>query len=83
MLKPLGANQNQVTSSNGTIVLMSYETPVAAFIPGQGVIRTSKKWSATTSKHINKWLQQFSPNVTITEVYQSVLDNYQVEITLR
>lgn len=37
-------------------ILVSYETPVACFIPGKGFQKTDKKWSATTSKHINRWL---------------------------
>ena len=37
-------------------VLFSYQTPVAAFVPGQGYLRTSGSFSTTTSRHINKWL---------------------------
>jgi len=37
-------------------VLFSYNTPVACCISGRGWFRTSKKWSVTTSKHINQWL---------------------------
>jgi len=47
-----------------TKILFSYKTPVAALnlSPewhdrfGNGMIRTSKKWSATTTRHINKYL---------------------------
>ena len=56
-LVPLASNQTQLELNNGTIVLFSYKTPVAAFIPGQGYIRTNHKWSSTTTKHINKWLR--------------------------
>jgi len=38
-------------------VLYSYETPVAVHMEGIGYFKTSKKWSTTTSKHINKWLE--------------------------
>ena len=65
----IGSNQTQIEIGKGVFVLFSYKTPVAAFIPGQGYIRTNHKWSRTTSKHINKWL-----GATATEVDQSVLD---------
>lgn len=51
-----GSNQTQISMNNGTEILVSYSTPVAAFIPGQGYVRTEKFWSVTTSKHINRWL---------------------------
>ena len=58
-LRKLGNNQTQIDYSNGTSVLFSYETPVACSIislTDNGYYRTSKKWSATTTRHINKWL---------------------------
>jgi hypothetical protein len=55
-LNNLGVNQVEITKSDGTVVFFSYNTPVAAFVPGVGYIRTEKHWSSTTSKHINKWL---------------------------
>ena len=81
MLNPLGPNCNEVIDSKGTTVLISYRTPVAAFIPGKGVIQTSKRWSNTTSRHISKWLKQFSPNVTLNLVDQSILDQYQITVS--
>ena len=68
-LMNIGSNQTQIEIGQGVFVLFSYKTPVAAFIPGQGYIRTNHKWSRTTSKHINKWLGDKA-----TEVDQSVLD---------
>jgi hypothetical protein len=55
-LNPLGSNQIELDLCNGTQVFFSYRTPVAAFISGQGYFRTDKKWSVTTTKHINKWI---------------------------
>jgi hypothetical protein len=49
----LGPNQT-------TEIFFSYETPVAAFVPGRGFIRTKTKHSLTTSQHINKWLNGVS-----------------------
>ena len=38
-------------------VFFSYETPVAACLTDGSLVRTEQWYSATTSKHINKWLQ--------------------------
>lgn len=51
----LGANQTEVGFDNGTRVLVSYKTPVAAYVVGRGYIRTEESWSNTTSKHISMW----------------------------
>ena len=52
----IGSNQTLVTYDNGTQILVSYETPVAAFVPGRGYFRTNVKHSETTSKHVNAWI---------------------------
>lgn len=70
-LSVLGANKTEVRFDNGTIVFFSYNTPVAAFTPNMGWVRTSKKWSVTTSKHINQWLG----SVSALEVDQTFFDN--------
>ena len=36
-------------------ILFSYRTPVAAYIFGEGFVKTDQFWSVTTSRHINKW----------------------------
>ena len=54
-LNQLGSNQTELVLNDGTQVLFSYETPVACWIDGQ-FYRTDKKWSQTTSRHINKWV---------------------------
>lgn len=52
----------------GLTVLFSYETPVACRWSNGDTYaqyKTDKKWSVTTSRHINKWLNgdgaQFKP----------------------
>ena len=56
-LRPIAANQTELTLSNGTQVFFSYKTPVAAYLADQAkYVRTATKWSVTTSRHINKWL---------------------------
>jgi len=40
-------------------VLYSYDTPVACYDPVRQKVYTTGKWhSATTSRHIKKWLEQ-------------------------
>ena len=67
----IGSNQTQIEIGKGVLVLFSYETPVAAYVPGQGYLCTATKWSRTTSKHINKWLNGITKYI---EVDQDVLD---------
>ncbi len=56
-INPIGSNQTELHLDNGTIIMFSYKTPVAACMgDGSGFIRTNHKWSVTTSKHINKWI---------------------------
>ena len=71
-LTPIAANQTEVSYNNGTQVFFSYRTRVAAYLPSQGYIRTAKKWSVTTSRHINKWLGGVN---NVTEVTQEQLNN--------
>jgi hypothetical protein len=53
-IKPIQSNMTELTLNNGTQVLFSYQTPVACWIDGQ-FFKTDKKWSNTTTRHINKW----------------------------
>ena len=50
-------NAQTMELANGTTILISYSTPVAAQVPGVGFFRTKEHFSSTTSKHINKWLR--------------------------
>lgn len=69
-VRKAGNNMTELSLTNGTDVLFSYETPVAAFIEGEGYVRTATKYSVTTSRHINKWLD----GMVAREVDQSVID---------
>ena len=73
-IKSPAANQTEVTLANGNVLFYSYATPVAAFVSGRGILRTSKKWSASTSKHITQFIKRNAPSATVTEVDQSVFD---------
>ena len=70
-LTPIAANQTQLNLNDGTEVFFSYRTPVAAKLPNYDYIRTATKWSTTTTRHINKWLE----GVSAETVDQSILDN--------
>jgi hypothetical protein len=72
-IKPIGPNQTELHFSGG-VVLFSYQTPVA-FRSNEGITRhlyykTSKKWSKTTSKHINAWVGDY-----VQEKEQDFFDN--------
>ena len=57
-VQSIGSNQAEVSLADGTEILFSYGTPVAALVPGKGWIRTAFKHSATTTKHVNAWIRK-------------------------
>ena len=67
-LTPIGSNQTEIETDNAR-VLFSYRTPVAAYIFGEGFVKTSTWYSTTTSRHINKWGARDAQ-----EVDQKILD---------
>ena len=69
-LNSLGANKTELSLADGTVIFFSYQTPVAAQLAAGGFVRTSQRWSNTTSKHINQWLD----GAKAREVDQSELD---------
>ena len=72
---PIKSNQVvEVVMANGTAVFFSYMVPVAAFIPGRGYVRTSRRWSVATTMHINAWLADKRAE-EVEEVDQDVISN--------
>lgn len=59
--------------TNGAVVLFSYSTPVAAMLPNGRYIKTATWYSATTTKHVNKWLTGVMADVEV--VAQDFIDN--------
>ena len=66
-IKKLGPNMTELQYSDGRRVLVSYETPCAAFTPrteAGNEIRLSAWWksnrfhSRTTSAHVSQWLKE-------------------------
>ena len=66
---PLKSNQTEVQVGN-TRILVSYQTPVAV-TSDEGTFKTEKKWSCTTTRHINQWLD----GRTATEISQEWFDH--------
>jgi len=77
-LKPIASNMTEVEVGN-KVILFSYQTPVAYHDLGVGYAKTNKHWSATTSRHINKWLKLNGYSAErgdgLREVDQEVLDS--------
>ena len=76
-LTPIASNMTEVETSEARI-LFSYRTPVAAYVFGEGFVRTEKWFSVTTSRHINKWLD----GGTAKEVAQTYLDKLVQEVIM-
>ena len=70
-LKPLASNMTELELGSYKI-LFSYETPVA-YQNHLGMYSiTSKKWSRTTTRHINKWVDGHGVSQIVS---QAVIDS--------
>jgi len=78
-LKAIGKNQTEIERADGSTVFFSYNTPVAVFVPGKGGIVTSKKWSVTTSRHINATIERWG--CSRSEVEQAEIDRLAEGVT--
>lgn len=52
----IGSNRHEIHKDDGTIILVSYATPVAAALPDGRIVVTEQRWSASTTQQINKWV---------------------------
>ena len=78
------SNMNELRTDHYRI-LVSYATPVAVIITSPHSPRiiglpyrihvTDKKWSSTTTRHINQWLQTYNITGKPTTKPQSYFDN--------
>jgi hypothetical protein len=55
-----------IALDDGREVFQSYGTTVAAFIPGRGMVKTDKKFSVTTSRHVNEYTKQHYHRESVT-----------------
>ena len=64
-LQSLAKNRTVLIFNNGiTEILFSYSTPVAGYKPNIGYVKTNQWYSSTTTRHINKYLDDnFALNV--------------------
>ena len=70
-IRPIASNMTELVT-DGCTVLFSYETPVAAYTPTQGYVRTAKWYSQTTTRHINKWLDGVDADEMPQEFFDSI-----------
>lgn len=69
-----GAKNMREVRYDDRSVLYSYTTPVAVLVHGDGYYRTERKYSVTTSRHINMWLGKVHHADDVRTVDQSVID---------
>jgi len=78
-LKSIGSNQTEYIA-HGMAVLFSYSTPVAALLPSGRYVKTSTKYSVTTTKHVNQWLIGVMADVEV--VPQDFINNLANGVTV-
>lgn len=71
-LKQIGSNVTELSFQNVT-VLFSYQTPVAMVDANGNYYVTDKKWSATTTRHINKWVGGNNAQVNPQSFFDALL----------
>lgn len=71
-LNPIRANMTELDLGDGTIILFSYKTPVAAQID-RVYYKTEYKWSATTTRHINQWLNGAKSNISPQSFFDGLI----------
>ena len=63
-LHSFATNRTLLSFDDGTEVFFSYSTPVAGYKPNVGYVKTKSWYSSTTTRHINKYLDDnFALNV--------------------
>jgi len=68
-LNNIGNNQTEIVIGNRH-VLFSYNTPVAFYEEGKDVAyKTHRFWSNTTSRHIGRFVKDFSNVLVVDQEY--------------
>ena len=76
-LRNLGSNKTLITFPNGLELYYSYSTCVCCYSPlTKEFYRTSKKWSRTTTRHINEYLK----GCEAVEKSQDYFDNIALSV---
>ena len=79
-LKPIANNQTEL-HLNGNVFFFSYETPVAARV-GVKYFKTEQKFSVTTSRHINKWLEDVKCETKPQSFFDEACSYAQIDVKL-
>ncbi len=66
-------NTQVINLSDGRRVCLSYGVIVAAFLPGQGYVKTAERYSVTTSKHANHFAGRDAPEMAHTALVTACL----------
>lgn len=75
-INPKRSNPAQIAYEDGRMVLFSYEYPVAAYLPQEGVyVITEDDVTPTTARHIREWVKErpsrYVPQSEIFEVLEA------------
>lgn len=62
------ANTVTVRFDDGREACFSYGVLVAAFVPGRGFLHTDKRYSVTTSKHMNAFCDRRGQEIADSEL---------------
>ena len=79
-IKPIASNMTELQIL-GMSILFSYQTPVAGW-DDKGAFRTEQNFSATTSKHINKYLGGKDIGRTVPQSYITGLVDFAEDTTM-
>ena len=79
-LTSFATNRTLLTFADGTELFFSYATPVAGYSKSlHGYFRTSNWYSSTTTRHINRYLNEYAdvpcPEHNVHHVEQSAITN--------
>lgn len=72
-LKNTGTNTSELILANGTTVLFSYSTPVACVDNQHNCYVTDKKYSKTTTKHINQFIPKAMQETKPQEFFKKLV----------
>ena len=72
-LHSYATNRTLLTFDDGTEVFFSYETPVAGYSNKLGYVKTDEWYSSTTTRHINKYLEDLKHSVVSQSVINDLL----------
>ncbi len=82
-LTPIKANMTElrILRNNEVVrILFSYQTPVALQSQSLGLMKTSQKWSRTTSKHITQWINEMHGGMVPREMGQEYFDTFMNDL---